>query len=154
MATGDHSRHERLSKAGVEAIQPPANGYTVVWDVSRGRELRGFAVRVNSGGTRAYFAQGRLPNGKEVKPTIGRHGPWMQKRKKRGWLSGRATELAYGLRRAGSVQRVYEGEGDVWAREASGVAQAPAPSPATSSPASARGRIMAPILSSPDAVVV
>jgi len=77
MATADHSRHERLTKSVVEAIEPPANGYIVVWDVPRGRELRGLGVRINSGGARAYFAQGRLPGGREVKPTIGRHGPWM-----------------------------------------------------------------------------
>jgi integrase len=76
MATTNHSRHARLTKVVVEAIAPPVAGYTVVWDVPRGRELHGVALRVNSGGTRAYFAQGRMPNGKEVKPTIGRHGPW------------------------------------------------------------------------------
>jgi integrase len=77
MATADHSRHDRLTKNVVETIEPPATGYIVVWDVPRGRELRGLGVRVNSGGSRAYFAQGRLPGGKEIKPTIGRHGPWM-----------------------------------------------------------------------------
>jgi integrase len=77
MATADHIRRERLTKSIVEAIQPPATGHIVVWDVPQGRELRGLGVRINSGGARAYFAQGRLPGGKEVKPTIGRHGPWM-----------------------------------------------------------------------------
>ena len=72
MATADHSRHERLTKTVVEAIEPPATGYIIVWDVPRAGERRGFAVRVNSGGARAYFVQGRLPGGKEVKPTIGR----------------------------------------------------------------------------------
>jgi integrase len=77
MATADHSRHERLTKNVVEAIEPPSTGYIVVWDVPRGRELRGLGLRINSGGARAYFAQGRLPGGKEVKPSIGRHGPWI-----------------------------------------------------------------------------
>jgi integrase len=77
VATTDHSRRERLTKDVVEAIEPPTTGYVVVWDVPRGRERRGFAVRVNAGGARTYFAQERLPGGKEVKPTIGRHGPWM-----------------------------------------------------------------------------
>jgi integrase len=76
MAESHLTRRERLTKGVVEAIEPPETGHIVVWDVARGRELRGFGVRVNSGGTRAYFAQGRLPNGKEVKPSIGRHGPW------------------------------------------------------------------------------
>jgi integrase len=70
-------RHERLTKTVVEAIEPPATGHIIVWDAPRAGERRGFGIRVNSGGARTYFAQGRLPGGREVKPTIGRHGaPW------------------------------------------------------------------------------
>ena len=77
MAEADPTRHERLTKTVVEAIEPPATGHIIVWDEPRVGERRGFGIRVNSGGARTYFAQGRLPGGKEVKPTIGRHGaPW------------------------------------------------------------------------------
>jgi integrase len=77
MATAHPTRHERLTKTVVEAIEPPATGHIIVWDAPRAGERRGFGVRVNSGGARTYFVQGRLPGGRGVKPTIGRHGaPW------------------------------------------------------------------------------
>jgi hypothetical protein len=77
MAEDHRTRHERLTKTVVEAIEPPATGHIIVWDAPRAGERRGFGIRVNSGGARTYFVQGRLPGGKEVKPTIGRHGvPW------------------------------------------------------------------------------
>ena len=77
MAKAYPTRHERLTKSVVEAIEPPVAGHIIVWDAPRVGERRGLGIRVNSGGTRTYFAQGRLPGGREVKPTIGRHGaPW------------------------------------------------------------------------------
>ena len=66
-----------MTKTVVEAIEPPETGYIIVWDVPRAGERRGLGIRVNSGGARTYFVQDRLPGGREVKPTIGRHGkPW------------------------------------------------------------------------------
>ena len=77
MAEAHPTRHERLTKTVVEAIEPPAAGHIIVWDEPRVGERRGFGIRVNAGGARTYFAQGRLPGGREVKLTIGRHGaPW------------------------------------------------------------------------------
>ena len=77
MAKAHPTRHERLTKTVVEAIEPPVAGHIIVWDAPRVGERRGYGIRVNSGGARTYFAQGRLPGGKEVKLTIGRHGaPW------------------------------------------------------------------------------
>jgi integrase len=77
MAESHPTRHERLTKTVVEAIEPPATGHIIVWDAPRVGERRGFGLRVNSGGARTYFVQGRLPGGKAVKSTIGRHGaPW------------------------------------------------------------------------------
>ena len=77
MAKNYPTRHERLTKTVVEAIEPPVTGHIIVWDAPRVGERRGFGIRINSGGARTYFAQGRLPGGREVKPTIGRHGaPW------------------------------------------------------------------------------
>jgi integrase len=77
MAKAHPTRHERLTKTVVEAIDLPATGHIIVWDAPRVGERRGFGIRVNSGGARTYFAQGRLPGGREVKSTIGRHGaPW------------------------------------------------------------------------------
>jgi integrase len=77
MAKAHPTRHERLTKTVVEAIEPPVAGHIIVWDAPRIGERRGFGIRVNAGGARTYFAQNRLPGGKELKVTIGRHGaPW------------------------------------------------------------------------------
>ena len=77
MAKANATRHERLTKTVVEAIEPPATGHMIVWDEPRVGERRGYGLRVNTGGARTYFAQGRLPGGRQLKPTIGRHGaPW------------------------------------------------------------------------------
>jgi hypothetical protein len=87
MAEAHPTRHERLTKTVVEAIEPPAAGHLIVWDEPRVGERRGYGIRVNAGGARTYFAQNRLPGGKEVKVTIGRHGaPWIRPS---WWRSGK-----------------------------------------------------------------
>ena len=48
---------------------PSKNPY---WD----SDLTGFGVLVSVQGTRTYFVQKRLPDGRQCKPTIGRHGAW------------------------------------------------------------------------------
>jgi integrase len=60
----------RLSKTTVEALVAPVSGQAVIWDA----ELTGFGVRVSDRGTKTYFIQGRLPDGRQVKVKIGRHG--------------------------------------------------------------------------------
>ena len=74
---------------------------------------------LNSGGTRTYFAQGRLPGGREVKPTIGRHGaPWTteQARAKAKALLGAMaagtdpTEAKRSARNVVNVRSIVQGE--------------------------------------------
>jgi integrase len=73
MAAAKSTTAKRLTKTVVEALPLPPEGSPAVttWD----RDLKGFAVRVSDRGTRSYFVHGRLPNGRQVKTTIGRHGP-------------------------------------------------------------------------------
>lgn len=60
----------RLSKTIVEALTVPASGQAVTWDA----DLTGYGVRISERGTRTYFVQSRLPDGRQVKIKIGRHG--------------------------------------------------------------------------------
>jgi integrase len=60
----------RLIKTTVEALPIPETGQTIYWD----RDLTGFGLRISDRGTRTYFVQKRLPDGRQVKTKIGRHG--------------------------------------------------------------------------------
>jgi integrase len=61
---------QRLIKSTVEALPIPETGHAVYWD----RDLIGFGARVSDRGTRTYFVQKRLPDGRQVKTKVGRHG--------------------------------------------------------------------------------
>ena len=58
MAESHPTRHERLTKTVVEAIEPPPAGHIVVWDSPRVGERRGFGLRVNSGGAQDLLRPG------------------------------------------------------------------------------------------------
>ncbi|KQO94279.1 hypothetical protein ASF33_14775 [Methylobacterium sp. Leaf92] len=59
----------RFTKQAVEAfVPPPGKPYGLFWDEA----LKGFGVKVNSGGSRQWVAQYRADDGKTRRPTIGR----------------------------------------------------------------------------------
>ncbi len=64
----------RKEKIGVETIKRieknPPNEILIIWDVQRS----GFGIRVSPKGRAVYFIQGRMPDRKEVKCTIGKVG--------------------------------------------------------------------------------
>jgi hypothetical protein len=62
-------RKVKLTKAAVEAIEPPVKGQIMVWDTA----VAGFGVRVSAGGAKTFILLGRV-NGKVVKRTLGRFG--------------------------------------------------------------------------------
>jgi integrase len=68
----------RITKRSVDALKPPAErgSETVLWDT----ELKGFGVRVQRGGAKAYILHYRCGRGRGAtlrKLTLGRHGsPW------------------------------------------------------------------------------
>jgi integrase len=68
LANGTTTR-VRLTKTVVEALPLSKKPY---WDA----DLTGFAVLVSQHLTRTYLVQKRLPDGRQVKVTIGRHGAW------------------------------------------------------------------------------
>lgn len=57
----------RISQRTVQAAPIPAKGYIIYWD----DEIRGFGLRVTSGGARSFVVQGRIKR-KLYRPTIGR----------------------------------------------------------------------------------
>jgi integrase len=69
MRTKEPTTRLRLTKTTVEALSPSKNPY---WD----SDLTGFGVLVSERLTRSYLAQKRLPDGRQAKVTIGRHGVW------------------------------------------------------------------------------
>ena len=69
MRTDESTTRLRLTKTTVEALRPSNNPY---WDSN----LTGFGVLVSKRLTRSYLAQKRLPDGRQCKVTIGRHGVW------------------------------------------------------------------------------
>jgi integrase len=69
MRTKEPTTRLRLTKTTVEALSPSKNPY---WD----SDLTGFGVLVSERLTRSYLAQKRLPDGRQCKVTIGRHGVW------------------------------------------------------------------------------
>jgi integrase len=67
----------KITKRAVDALRPAADGREVVmWD----SELKGFGVRVQRGGSKAYILKYRAGGGRHAplrKVTIGKHGsPW------------------------------------------------------------------------------
>jgi integrase len=65
MASKQSTTRVRLTKTVVEALPEGTH-----WDA----DLTGFGVRVSGRGTRTYFVHSRLPNGRQVKVKIDRHG--------------------------------------------------------------------------------
>jgi integrase len=66
----------RITKRSVEALEPGPTGEAVLWD----SELKGFGVRVRTGGVRTYVVMYRAGRGRAAplrRITIGKHGsPW------------------------------------------------------------------------------
>ncbi len=67
----------KITKRGVDALKPAADGAErMLWD----KDLAGFGVRVQKGGTKVYVVKYRAGSGRSArlrKFTIGRHGsPW------------------------------------------------------------------------------
>lgn len=64
----------KLTKRAVDAAVPAAGGrQSFLWD----SEVKGFGLRVTPAGAKSYVLNYRLPNGRERRATIGRHGsPW------------------------------------------------------------------------------
>jgi integrase len=69
MRTDHATTRPRLTKTVVEALLPSKNPH---WD----SDLTGFGALVSEHGTRTYLVQKRLPDGRQIKVTIGRHGAW------------------------------------------------------------------------------
>jgi integrase len=65
----------RLNKTNVEALPVPPKDHAPVlyWDDL----LTGFYVQISDRGTRTYYAYGRMPNGRQSRKKIGRHGALM-----------------------------------------------------------------------------
>lgn len=61
----------KLTKAAIEALSPPIQGRTYLWD----SELRGFGVRVLPSGLKAFMLQYRNDEGRSRRVVIGRFGP-------------------------------------------------------------------------------
>lgn len=59
----------KLTKSGIDKLQPPASNYTLHWDDA----LPGFGLRITASGVRSFIVQKRI-NGKEHRATLGRYG--------------------------------------------------------------------------------
>ena len=70
----------KITKRSVDTLKPANGAEAVLWDT----ELKGFGVRVQRGGAKAYILQYRVGTGRGAplrKLTIGRHGsPWTAER--------------------------------------------------------------------------
>jgi integrase len=64
----------KLTKRVVDAAEPSVGGrQALVWD----SEVKGFGLRITTGGAKSYILNYRLPDGRERRYTIGKHGsPW------------------------------------------------------------------------------
>lgn len=60
---------KKINKAFVDQTELPSAGQKIYWDP----ELKGFGLRVTSGGSRAYVVQARV-QGRSIRRTIGEHG--------------------------------------------------------------------------------
>ena len=63
----------KITKRSVDTLKPANGAEAVLWDT----ELKGFGVRVQRGGAKAYILQYRAGTGRSAplrKLTIGRHG--------------------------------------------------------------------------------
>lgn len=101
----------RIKKLTVEALPRPApGGRSVLWDA----EVKGFGVRVSSGGVRTYVLRYR-PDDRGLPPrqvTIGQHGsPWTAEQARR-----RALDLLALVRSGGDPAADRERERDARAR--------------------------------------
>ena len=59
----------KLTKAFIDKVQPPAEGYRIHWDET----VKGYGLRVTAAGKKVFVAQGRV-RGKAVIVTIGPFG--------------------------------------------------------------------------------
>ena len=82
----------RLIKTAVEALPLPASGQAVYWD----EDLTGFGIRISDRGTRTYFVQGRLPDGRQVKVKVGRHSAAFSAEKARAKAKAMLGAMAAG----------------------------------------------------------
>jgi integrase len=73
MRATKNSTRLRLTKTTVEALPPSKKTY---WD----SDLPGFGALVSDHGSRSYLVQKRMPDGRQIKATIGRHGAWTAER--------------------------------------------------------------------------
>ncbi|MGP7795662.1 tyrosine-type recombinase/integrase [Sphingomonas sp. CLY1604] len=91
--SGSRRSVTRITKSSVEALAvPPPGGRTVLWDA----EVKGFGVRVSSGGDRTYVLRYQVGgrDEKQRQVTIGRHGsPYTAEQARR-----RALELLASVR--------------------------------------------------------
>ena len=60
----------RLTKRTVDALTPPGEGQTFLWD----RELRGFGVRIIPSGLKTFILQYRNAEGRSRRIVLGRYG--------------------------------------------------------------------------------
>lgn len=65
----------KLTKTFVDKVQPPATGYDAHFDDT----VKGYGLRVTSGGKKVFFAQGRV-RGKSVQFTIGAFGTFTEEK--------------------------------------------------------------------------
>lgn len=65
----NNRENNKINKAFVDKVECPENGQKFYWDL----ELKGFGLRLTSGGSKAYVVQSRV-QGKQIRRTIGEHG--------------------------------------------------------------------------------
>ncbi len=58
----------KINKGAVDGAEVPATGQAFIWDV----EVKGFALRITSGGTKTFIVQKRI-GGKDRRVTLGRY---------------------------------------------------------------------------------
>jgi integrase len=98
----------RLIKATVEALPLPASGQAVYWD----EDLTGFGIRISDRGTRTYFVQGRLPDGRQVKIKVGRHSAAFSAEKARAKAKAMLGAMAAGTDPAAERRAARKAEAD------------------------------------------
>ena len=58
----------KINKGAVDGAETPATGQAFIWDT----EIKGFALRITSGGTKTFIVQKRI-GGKDRRVTLGRY---------------------------------------------------------------------------------